>query len=201
MFINISSDQVYISDGEREEHLSRNGIENVFGPVLIQWQKASPFNTVFLLNGPGGFTNLRVGSLILNTRNLIGEPKLQIYDVDKLTVYAYLVREGLLPSKGIIYLGQKHNVWLIDFDKDPSDPAYCSTIQQSQFPEEAYFLDEVYDDSYWQAGQEKMVHFTQEKDQLLASFQWKTQKISPQALHLTSTDHVEAKYMIAPVIN
>ncbi|MEI7562220.1 MAG: hypothetical protein WCJ39_00400 [bacterium] len=109
--------------------------------------------------------------MMLNTWNLIGEPKLQIYDVDKLRVYAHLVQTGFLPPKGIIYLGQKHNVWLVDFSKDPSDRAYCSTIHQSQFPEEDYFLDEVYDDTYWQAGQEKMLHFVQEEDQLLVSFQ------------------------------
>jgi hypothetical protein len=46
-----------------------------------------------------------------------------------------------------------------------------------------------------------MVHFIQEKDQLLVSFQWKSREITPKALHLTATNHVEAKYMIEPVMN
>ena len=201
MFINISSDQISLSDGERSQQLARNGVENILGPLLVQRQKETPFHEVFLLNGPGGFTNLRIGTLMLNTRNLIGEPKLQIYDIDKLTLYAYLVHEGLLPSKGIIYLGQKHNVWLVDFEKDPSDPAYCATIHQSQFPEGEYFLDEVYDGEYWQAGKKRMVYFTQEKDQLIASYQGKVHTLTPEALQLTPVQHVEAKYMIEPVMN
>ena len=138
---------------------------------------------------------------MLNTRNMIGEPKLQIYDVDKLSLYAHLVQEGLLPHQGIIYLGQKHNVWLVDFRKNPSDPTYCTTIHQSQFPESQYFLDEVYDTEYRVTGKEHMVHFTREKNQLIVSYQRKKHKITPQSLQATPVDHVEARYMIEPVMN
>ncbi|MFA7717569.1 MAG: hypothetical protein WC875_02545, partial [Candidatus Absconditabacterales bacterium] len=106
--MNISSDKIYLADGTHEKVLDRNGIEDVLGPVLIDRQKTSPFTEIFLINGPGGFTNLRVGTLMLNTLNMFQENKIQIFETNKLTLFAYLVKAGLLPDKGIIYLGQKH---------------------------------------------------------------------------------------------
>jgi hypothetical protein len=53
LLINISSDKVYLSDGQREKLLDRNGIEDTLGPVLIDWQRTSPFQQIFLINGPG----------------------------------------------------------------------------------------------------------------------------------------------------
>ncbi len=60
LFCNISSDKVHIADAQGEIFLERNGIEKVLGPALVDRAKKSPFDQVFLLNGPGGFTNLRV---------------------------------------------------------------------------------------------------------------------------------------------
>ncbi|HCY21329.1 TPA: hypothetical protein DIC40_05815 [Patescibacteria group bacterium] len=60
LFCNISSDKVHICDAQGEIFLERNGIEKVLGPTLVDRAKKSPFDQVFLVNGPGGFTNLRV---------------------------------------------------------------------------------------------------------------------------------------------
>jgi tRNA A37 threonylcarbamoyladenosine modification protein TsaB len=70
LFINISSDKIHLADGHKEKILDRNGIENILGPILIDRQKTAPFTEIFLINGPGGFTNLRVGTLMLNTLNM-----------------------------------------------------------------------------------------------------------------------------------
>ena len=124
-----------------------------------------------------------------------------MWDVDKLSLYAHLVREGFLPHHGIIYLGQKHNVWLVDFAKDPSDEGYCTTITQHQLPAGDYFLDEVYDTAYRLTGLQNMVHLTWKEGKLHVVYQDKTHELTPQSLQLQATYHIEANYMIQPVMN
>ena len=73
LFVNISSDYVHLLDDQSEHFLERNGIENTLWPVLLEYTQSHPVESIFLLNGPGGFTNLRVGTLTLNTLNTLLE--------------------------------------------------------------------------------------------------------------------------------
>lgn len=98
LFINISSDKVHITDAKQEQFLDRNSIESTLGKTLVEWHGKSPFQEILLLNGPGGFTNLRVGTLTLNLLNklLASEekssvpPPLQIYSITKFDLYSHL---------------------------------------------------------------------------------------------------------------
>lgn len=69
LFINISSDKVQIADAKQEKFLDRNSIESTLGKTLVDRYRQSPFQDILLINGPGGFTNLRVGTLTLNLLN------------------------------------------------------------------------------------------------------------------------------------
>lgn len=196
LLVNISTDKVLLADNTHEQTLDRNGIEDVLWPVLLDWHRDRPFDSIFLINGPGGFTNLRVGSLMLNMLNAVLEKKIQIYSTDKLALFAQLVDRKILPPVGAIYLGQKHKVWLVDFAHKPLIPIDTNI---NDIPADA-FLDEVYD-SYRPTGVEHMVHFSQEKDKVFVSYQDKKHEISIQDLHVEPSEHVEAKYMIEPVLN
>ena len=94
LFINISSDKVQIADAKQEQFLDRNSIESTLGKCLIDRYEQSPFQEILLLNGPGGFTNLRVGTLSLNLFNKLIEHKLhkevKIFTITKLDFYTYL---------------------------------------------------------------------------------------------------------------
>lgn len=196
LLINISTDKVYINDGNRQAILARNGIEDILWPTLIDRYQQTPFSEIFLINGPGGFTNLRVGTLMLNMLNAVAEHHIQIFSVDKLTLFARLVSQNVLPPLGVIYLGQKHNVWLTDFSKKTPQ---TTEIKITDIPANA-FLDEVYD-PYRPEGIENMLHITNEKDKIFVTYQDKKQAITPQELKVKPVVHVEAKYMIEPVLN
>ncbi len=196
LLVNISSDKVALDDGNHQELLDRNGIEDVLWPTLLDRQQKAPFQEVFLINWPGWFTNLRVWTLMLNMMNAVSEQKIEMYSIDKLTLFAYLVKKQLLPATGAIYLGQKHNIWLTDFTT--SSPT-TTEIKLSELPTDA-FLDEVYD-PYRPDWTAHMLHFSNENDTLFVSYQDKKQEISIKDLNIKPSVHVEANYMIEPVLN
>lgn len=87
--IDISSDKVYLSCHNEELFLERNGIENALGKILVQRRRKYHFTKAYILNGPGGFTNLRVGSLCMNLLNTLVEDQIDLYSVSKIDLYSY----------------------------------------------------------------------------------------------------------------
>jgi hypothetical protein len=196
LLINISTDKVALDDGNRQELLDRNGIEDILGPTLLDRHQKAPFQEIFLINWPGWFTNLRVWTLMLNMMNAVLEQKIQIFAVDKLTLFARLVGKNMLPAIGAIYLWQKHNIWLTDFT---TNLPTTKEIKLSELPTDA-FLDEVYD-PYRPNWTAHMLHFSNENDTLFVSYQDKKQEIAIKDLNIKPSIHVEANYMIEPVLN
>ena len=93
LFVNISSDHVHLLDDQTEHFLERNSIENTLGPILLECSQTHPIETLLLLNGPGGFTNLRVGTLTINTLNTLLEHDtgtfIPIASITKIDLYSY----------------------------------------------------------------------------------------------------------------
>ena len=66
LFLNISTDNMVLEIEWEKILLNRNDIENTLGQKLVQIYTQYHFDKVFILNWPGGFTNLRVGTLTVN---------------------------------------------------------------------------------------------------------------------------------------
>lgn len=94
LFFNISSDQIHLSYQEEELFLERNGVENVLGKVLVERWRKYQFKKVYIVNGPGGFTNLRVGSLCMNLLNALVGDQIDFYSVSKIELYQYAYGQG-----------------------------------------------------------------------------------------------------------
>ena len=102
--VDISSDMIRLFVEGKVETFARNGVETVFGPRIVALYREHPTDQILVLNGPGGFTNLRVGSLALNLLNALNKAKISFFSVTKLELYKYLVDCGELPGQGAIYL-------------------------------------------------------------------------------------------------
>lgn len=195
LFCNISSDKVHINDAQGEAFLERNGIEKVLGPTLIDWHEKSPFDQIFLLNGPGGFTNLRVWAL---TWNLVAhllhlrKQTVQFFSCTKIDLYRYFVKKGILPSIWYIYLWQKHSVWKYDFEKD----SYVMVNQPFVFEKES-FCDRAQDSSYWGENFD-MVHFGSDEKGPFLLWKWEKNYFSVDDLKLKAVSAVKTEYMIDP---
>lgn len=199
LFINISSDHVHLLDDQDEHFLERNGIEDTLWPTLLDYTKSHPVETVFLLNGPGGFTNLRVGTLTLNTLNTLLEHDtgtfIPIASITKMDLYSYAHMQWRLPRYGIIYIGQKHNVRRCDFQKHAHKQITLEEINYS----DDLFLDFVHD--HYRTNNEHMIHFSMNNNTLYLQYQLDSHEIPIRNLRLPLTMTVEPQYLIDPILN
>lgn len=166
--VDISSDMIRLFVEGKVETFARNGVETVFGPHLVEMYRQHPTNQIFVLNGPGGFTNLRVWWLALSLLNALTWAKIEFFSCTKIDLYSYLVARGDLPGQGALYLGQKHNVWWYDFTQ------MCSTqLRLESLPVEEnvpYFVDFVSDTTYWWAHAPYMIDISVKDDSLSVVF-------------------------------
>ena len=98
--------------------IPRDHVERLLWGELVNLYRERWFENVVVLNWPGGFTNLRVGTLCLNLLNTLLENKLSFYDISKIDLYKKAHEKWFLPKYWVIYIGQKRNVWLRNFEKN-----------------------------------------------------------------------------------
>lgn len=194
LFLNISSDKVYLADGKREIWLERNGIEDIFWPTLIDWHQKSPFSEVFVLNWPGGFTNLRVWTLVLNLFSALNVWKISYFTVTKLDLYRFLFEKSFLPRMWLIYLGQKHNVWEYDCQKD----VYKSVVLEQITWD--FFLDAVAAE-YWPENLGKKIEFSVVENDVIVKYAGKEYIVNPKILWLKILSQVSPEYFISPLMH
>ena len=199
LFVNISSDCVHLLDDQDEHFLERNGIENALGPILLEYTQNHPVETLLLLNGPGGFTNLRVGTLTINMLNTLLDHDtgtfIPIASITKIELYTYAYQQGRLPRYGILYIGQKHNVWLYDFQEKTHKQITLEEIQYS----DDLFLDWVHD-SYWPTT-EHMISFSMRNNTLFMQYNGNSHAIDLMSLRVPLTMTTAPEYLIQPTMN
>ncbi len=199
LFINISSDHVHILDDQDEHFLPRNGIEDSLWPVLLEYTKTHPVETIFLLNGPGGFTNLRVGTLSLNMLNTLLEHDtwtfIPIASMTKIDLYSYAYKQWRLPRYGILYIGQKRNVRWYDFQEQIHKQITLEEIQYS----DDLFLDIVHDP--YRQTIDAMISFSMSDNKIYLIYKGESHEIPVKELYLPLTMTVEPQYLIQPTMN
>lgn len=199
VFINISSDVVQIIDGDQQEILERNGIENTLWKALLTYINAKHHDPVLLLNGPWWFTNLRVGTLSLNMINALlyedTKTYAPLYSITKIALYTYAYQQHWLPRYGIIYIGQKHKVRKYDFAQQSYETIHVEEISYA----DDIFLDSVYH-PYW-ADNQKMVTFHGESNQWFLQRQTHHYPLDIQSLAIDHNMTAQPEYMIQPTMN
>lgn len=195
--VDISSDMIRLFVEGNVETFARNGVETVFGPRLVEIYRQHPTHQIFVLNGPGGFTNLRVWWLALSLLNALTGATIDFFSCTKIDLYSYLVARGDLPGQGALYLGQKHNVWWYDFTQ------MCSTqLRLENLPVEEhvpYFVDFVSDTSYWWEYAPYMVDISVEDTSLSVVFCGEKYTVSFSDLMLHASPVVVPQYFVEAI--
>jgi len=202
LFMNISSDQIIISDGENDIFLERNDVETILGPKLVQLVDKWNYTKIITLNWPWWFTNLRVGTLCMNILNTVMDNKIVFFDISKIDLYKKAHEFWILPRYWIIYIWQRRNVWVYDFKT-------CEKVWQYSFDElkekelSLYdtFTDEVIDENYYPSRLwYTMIKTTFDWNNIYISYWDKVYCASIKDLNLKELKSVSPNYMINPSI-
>lgn len=119
IFMNISIDSVITYSWDKYGVIiPRDHVERLLWWELVNLHRERWFDNVVVLNWPWGFTNLRVGTLCLNILNTLLENQLTFYDVSKIDLYKKAYEKWFLPKYWVIYIWQKRNIRLRDFEKN-----------------------------------------------------------------------------------
>ena len=153
IYMNISIDSVTTYTWDKYGIIiPRDHVERLLWWELIKLYREKWFDNVLVLNWPGWFTNLRVWTLCLNILNTLLENKLSFYDISKIDLYKKAHEKWFLPRYWEIYIWQKRNIRLRDFETNEK-------IWQYSFDElrdleemknaENVFIDDVEDKEYY----------------------------------------------------
>ena len=153
IFMNISLDSVLIDTWDSYRiSIPRDHVEELLWKELINLHREIWFENVIVLNWPGGFTNLRVWTLCLNVLNTLLENLLSFYDISKIDLYKKAFEKWFLPRYWVIYIGQKRNIRLRDFEKNEKIWQY-SFNELKELEEikdtENVFIEDVEDKQYY----------------------------------------------------
>jgi tRNA A37 threonylcarbamoyladenosine modification protein TsaB len=109
--ITLGTDQVGIYLSDTTIAIPRKKLELDFSSQMMQFIHGG-MTTRYIITGPGSFTNLRIGTLILNTLQSFAHHALTFYTISKPDLYSYLYLTYDAPLHAVMYIGQKKNVWL-----------------------------------------------------------------------------------------
>lgn len=193
LFLNISTDNMIIEIEDKKLSLARNNIEQTIWETLVNLYREYHFQKVFILNWPWWFTNLRVGTLSLNLLNSLENWAFDIYSISKVDFFNYFVKQWILPNKWIIYIGQRKNVRLYDFDKWSYETIKKDEINYN----DNLFFDLVYEEWYFD---KKTIDINIKWEKIIINYNDNVYETNIEELWLQPEKIVDAKYFIKPIM-
>ena len=208
IFINISSDSVLTDTWDNYRIvIPRDHVERLLWWELIKLYREKWFDNVIVLNWPGWFTNLRVGTLCLNILNTLLENKLSFYDISKIDLYKKAYELWYLPRYWIIYIWQKRNIRLRDFEKKEKIWQYSFNELESleeMKESEKVFIDDVEDKEYYPEWMSKYMKyhivFDWNSILLIDGKEYNKNLISIDELGLKPLKSIAPNYMMEPSV-
>lgn len=163
IFMNISIDSVTTYTWDKYGIIiPRDHVERLLWGELVNLYRERWFENVVVLNWPGGFTNLRVGTLCLNLLNTLLENKLSFYDISKIGLYKKAHEKWFLPKYWVIYIGQKRNIRLRNFEMNEKIWQYSfnelKDLDEMNSVEDV-FIEDVEDKEYYPEWMDKYLKY------------------------------------------
>ena len=207
IFMNISSDSVLIDTWDKYRiSIPRDHVERLLWWELVNLHKERWFDNVIVLNWPGGFTNLRVWTLCLNILNTLLENQLSFYDVSKINLYKKAYEKWFLPKYWVIYIWQKRNIRLRDFEKNEKIWQYSFTELKDLYEMkniENLFIEDIEEQEYYPEWMNEYIKYHIVYDWNIMIIDWKNHnknQISIYDLNLESLKSIAPNYMMEPSV-
>lgn len=117
LFIHAGTDYVGVGYPGWYERIPRNGVEYAFPARLIEITKNHDISSIYLIQWPGWFTNIRVVCLALTMLQSLHNHRYSIFSATKIDIYTQLHEKKFLPTDGYVYIGQRKNRRSIDLNQ------------------------------------------------------------------------------------
>lgn len=147
MFVSLAAEYITIFLQNEKIVIPFHSVEEDLTNTLIGlYQQHRPL-TIYVLNGPWSFTNLRVGVLVVNMILLLSKWECKVQSIDKLSLYRYAFLQWVLPRYGYVFIWQRKNIWHYDFEQETyevykkTDPDFLARVQFQNWSESDYFVD------------------------------------------------------------
>ena len=207
VFMNISIDSVLIDTWDKYRiNIPRDSVEKLLWEGLVKLHREIWFENVIVLNWPGGFTNLRVWTLCLNVLNTLLENQLSFYDISKIDLYKKAYEKWILPKYWVIYIGQKRNIWLRDFEKNEKIWQY-SFNELKDLEEmkdvENIFVEDIEEQEYYPGWMDEYMKYHIVYDWNISLIGWKKHEenqISIDEFNLEPLKSIAPNYMMEPSV-
>lgn len=207
IFMNISIDSVLIDTWDKYRiNIPRDNVEKLLWEELVKLHREIWFENVIVLNWPGGFTNLRVGTLCLNVFNTLLDNQLSFYDISKIDLYKKAYKKWILPEYWVIYIGQKRNIWLRDFEKNEKIWQYSfnELMELEEMKEvENIFVEDIEEQGYYPDWMDEYIKYHIVYDWNIVLIDWKNynkNQISIDDLNLKPLKSIAPNYMMEPSV-
>lgn len=191
-YLFLGADRVWYHDGDHKIFFDRNTLDQTLAKALLADVSARSVAEIIVITGPGGFTNLRVGSLVCN---LLAHyhPSVSFRVVSKLDCYKRCVNNKILPPQWLLYIGQQKSVWDYDFDTD----IYTVVAKDISVDEDCFV--EYIDGYHDVVDEKKKVRFDIDAHWLYLYYQW-IHYLSPLLAIIELSDTVQPSYYVQPII-
>jgi len=199
--VDISSDKIALYGAEEPIFLERNGVDVELWKTLVERDRRVNLSECLVLNWPGGFTNLRVGTLALNLLKTLKENQLSFFTLSKLELYHKFYQKGWIGRYIAVYIGQRLNVWLWDLQEN----VLIATVKKAELLllQEKYgwlFVDQTYESEYFDQGMSQL-HYTFDEDGCKFLFWGEERILSWDELIFHPVEKLEPNYMIEPNVS
>lgn len=197
MFLNISSDQIVCLTTWERHLLPYHDIERSFGPWLLDLiQKHTP-SSLYVLNGPGSFTTLRVCCLAINL--ITKQTPLPLFTCSKPDLFSSLSTTSDFPKIIAITIWQKKNCRLYDCSSKKEEKISFTERQEK----DNLLIDPIGDSEliWWQQYADRQIQFQRDSEQqiVLASSE-KNRPIDLTAPCRQAGELITPNYLIDPTM-
>ena len=207
IFMNISIDSVIIYTWDKYWIIiPRDHVEELLWKELINLYREKWFDNVIVLNWPWWFTNLRVWTLCLNVLNTLLENQLSFYDISKINLYKKAYEKWILPKYWVIYIGQKRNIWLRDFERNEKIWQYSfNELKDLEEMKDVknVFVEGIEEQEYYPDWMDEYVKYHIVYDWNIVLIDWKSHSKSPISIdefNLKPLKSIAPNYMMEPSV-
>lgn len=189
LFANFSSDYIQLQIENQSIILQHSDSEYSIPKALHDLYSTYQYTDIVMLNGPGGFTSLRVWSLSLNMISKLYPDSVRLYSLSKTILYHHCA--NILADQVIMRIGQQKNYRLYS----PSQQTHTLIQDRETW--------ECYDQMRWDKFQtytDKMIIIKASEIWLSINYKNKNITLTKDQLQQYQVDFVVPNYLIDPTI-